>query len=116
MPVKGATRREAFEALFAQMKHQPLANIETHSLATIRVLMSASNSLTLMTKFEFDHERRVGDLIALDYHDIKPMHSLGVTTRASWKPTSLHGVFSDLVRQRALRSFYPHKGESLAAV
>lgn len=116
MPVKGATRREAFEALFAQMKHQPLANIETHSLATIRVLMSASNSLTLMTKFEFDHERQVGDLIALDYHDIKPMHSLGVTTRASWKPTSLHGVFSDLVRQRALRSFDPHKGESLAAV
>ncbi|NDA47135.1 MAG: LysR family transcriptional regulator [Alphaproteobacteria bacterium] len=116
MPVKGATRREAFETLFAQMKHRPLANIETHSLATIRVLMASSDSLTLMTKFEFDHERQVGDLIALDYQNIKPLHSLGVTTRASWKPTSIHGVFSDLVRQRALRSFDQARGENVPPV
>ena len=111
MPVKGATRREAFESLFSKMTQRPLANIETHSLATIRVLMSSSDSLTLMTKFEFDHERQVGDLVALDYYDISPLHSLGLTTRASWKPTYIHDVFSELVRNRALRSFDPQKGD-----
>lgn len=101
-PDHRATRRAAFDRLFASMPKAPPANIEASSLSTIRLLLCGSDRLTLLTQFEFEHEKRSGALTRLPYGPIEPTHSIGVTHRAKWLPTALHQKFLELIRQHAL--------------
>jgi DNA-binding transcriptional LysR family regulator len=52
VPNRTAPRREAFEMIFANAGKRPAANIETHSLATIRMTLASSNRLALLTQSE----------------------------------------------------------------
>ena len=97
-PSQGATRRSAFESIFSAFKKPPQANIETYSLSTIRLLLRGSDRLTLLTRFEFEYEKGAGAMTVLPYGPIEPVHSVGMTRRANWTPTSLHLKFMDLLR------------------
>jgi DNA-binding transcriptional LysR family regulator len=100
-PDHRATRRTAFDRLFATMPKVPPTNIEASSLSTIRLLLCGSDRLTLLTQFEFEHEKRSCALTRLPYGPIEPTHSVGVTRRANWLPTALHTKFLELIRTHA---------------
>jgi DNA-binding transcriptional LysR family regulator len=100
-PIHGAIRRAAFDRVCASMDNPPRANIEAYSLSTIRSLISESDRLTLLTRFEFDCEKCAGALTILPYRVVTPAHSIGVARRARWTPTALHLKFLDLMRARA---------------
>jgi LysR family transcriptional regulator of gallate degradation len=102
-PSNGAVRRAALDGLFASMKSPPTANIEAYSISTIRLLMSESDRLTIMTKFEFECERGGGELAMMPYDPIEPAHTTGVAWRAKWTPTLLHLNFLKLLRARAAK-------------
>lgn len=96
-----ATRRTAFDRLFEMMPRVPTANIEASSISTIRELLCGSDRLTLLNQFEYEHEKRLGDLIALPFWPIEPSHWIGVTRRAKWLPTALRLKFLELLRHQA---------------
>ncbi len=113
-PAPGATRRVVFDDLFAEMTNPPKPNIEATALATIRLLISGSDRLTLLTRYEFEHEKGVGALMMLPYA-IQPVHSIGVSWRAEWAPTALHLKFLELLRAKALNSFPAERQNEVAA-
>lgn len=65
VPNRNAPRREAFEMMFADANKRPAANIETHSLATIRMTLASSNRLALLTRSEIRSEP--DQLVAIPY-------------------------------------------------
>jgi len=103
-PTRGATRRGAFDDLFAQMKKPPRANIEANSLATIRTLIGGTDRLTLLTRYEYENEGAIGTLMQLAFPPVGPIQSVDVVWRAGWTPTTLHLTFLEFIRARAARA------------
>jgi len=95
---KGASRREAFETLFADSPG-PRAKIRTSSLPVIQHLLESSDRLTLMTSYELVFEG--ADLAELDFGPISPIPSIGITTRANWLPIQIQQDLMELIRNRA---------------
>lgn len=100
-PGSRATRRVAFDRLIGSLSKVPTANIEAASLSTVRLLLSGSDRLAMLTRFEFEQEKATGALTALPFGPIEPAHSLGVARRTNWKPTPLHRKFLELIRSHA---------------
>ena len=102
----GSCRRVCFDALFAG-QHKPQARVETSSLPTIRLVLSRSDCLTLLTSYELMYEDDA--LAAIPYGPIEPIPSIGVTTRKNWLPTQLQASFLRLIRKRMTASLTPIK-------
>lgn len=92
----GAARRACFERLFAGGPG-PKASIATCSLPVIRHLIARSERLTLVTSYELKHEDDA--LVPIDFGEIEPAPSIGITMRAGWLPTRLHLDFIELLRR-----------------
>jgi DNA-binding transcriptional LysR family regulator len=92
----GAARRACFERLFAGGPG-PKASIATCSLPVIRHLLARSERLTLVTSYELKHEDDT--LVPIDFGEIEPAPSIGITMRADWLPTRLHLDFVELLRR-----------------
>jgi hypothetical protein len=101
LPTNRATRREAFDFVFNLLSTKPKANIETYSLSTIRILLTGSDRLTLLTRFEYEYEKHAGAMITLPFEPIRPIHSVGIIQRAKWNPTSLGNEFLRLIRNHS---------------
>ena len=101
LPTNRATRREAFDFVFNLLSTKPKANIETYSLSTIRILLTGSDRLTLLTRFEYEYEKNAGAMITLPFEPIRPIHSVGIIQRAKWNPTSLGNEFLRLIRNHS---------------
>ncbi len=99
-PTFGSTRRGVFNSLFARMSKPPIPKVETNSLTTIRTLMSVSDRLTMITRFEFEFEHGVADFQILPFEQITEGNAIGVIQRRNWQPTALHLKFLDILRQQ----------------
>jgi LysR family transcriptional regulator, regulator for genes of the gallate degradation pathway len=93
----GSSRRACFEALFAGGS-RGRAPIATSALSVIRHLLTRGDRLTLMTSYELLHQE--AGLVAVPYAPIRPVPSIGITTRANWMPTRLHTDFMQAIRER----------------
>jgi LysR family transcriptional regulator of gallate degradation len=102
----GATRRARFDKLFAG-RRRPQARIETCSLPTIRLLLTQSNRLTLLTSYELIYEEDA--LTAVPFGPIKPVPWIGLTMRENWLPTQLQANFIDLIHTQVVGSLMPAK-------
>lgn len=100
----GSSRRALFDKLFAG-RQRPRARIETSSLPTIRMLLSQSDRLTLLTSYELMYEEDT--LAAVPFGPIKPVPCIGLTTRENWLPTQLQTSFIELVQKRIVGSLMP---------
>jgi len=100
----GARRRIRFEKLFAG-RRAPKTRIETGSLPTVRLLLSRSDRLTILTSYELMHEE--DSLEAIPFGPIDPVPSMGLMMRNGWIPTQLLDDFIDLVRRRIVGSLLP---------
>lgn len=100
-PNRNAARRAVFDRLFAGMSAPPDPVIEANALSTIRMLVSGSDRLTLLTKFEFEFEKSAGDLVMLPFPEMDSGHSLAVARRGEWAPTGLHRTFMKLLHAKS---------------
>jgi LysR family transcriptional regulator, regulator for genes of the gallate degradation pathway len=100
----GSSRRALFDRLFAG-RQRPRARIETSSLPTIRMLLSQSDRLTLLTSYELMYEEDT--LAAVPFGPIEPVPCIGLTTRENWLPTELQTSFIELVQKRIEGSLMP---------
>lgn len=100
-PNPGTARRITFEHLVAGLRHPPLANIQASSLSTVRLLVSGSDRLGLLTRFEFERDKGNGELVDLPIGPIEPAHALGIVHRADWVPSPLHRHFIESLRRQA---------------
>jgi LysR family transcriptional regulator of gallate degradation len=102
----GSCRRVCFDSLFAG-RRKPEARVETSSLPTIRLVLSRSDCLTLLTSYELMYEDDA--LAAIPYGPIEPVHSIGVTMRNNWLPTQLQVNFLRLIRKQMTATLLPIK-------
>jgi LysR family transcriptional regulator of gallate degradation len=100
----GATRRVRFDKMFAE-RRRPLTRIATCSLPTIRLLLSQSDRLTMLTSYELMYEEDA--LAAVPFGPIEPVPCIGLTTRENWLPTQLQANFIKLVHQQIVGLIIP---------
>jgi hypothetical protein len=90
--------------MFAQ--HQrPVAQVATCSLPIVRMLLSHSDKLTLLTSYELMYEEDALGSLPFKLED--PAPSIGITTRQNWLPTQLQSSVLDLIKQRVRGSLSP---------
>jgi DNA-binding transcriptional LysR family regulator len=100
----GAARRIRFDKLFAG-RRTPQARIATCSLPTVRLLLSQSDRLTLLTSYELIYEEDT--LTAVPFGPIEPVPFIGLMTRDNWLPTQLQANFIDLIHRQVVGSLMP---------
>jgi LysR family transcriptional regulator of gallate degradation len=100
----GASRRIRFEKLFAG-RRRPQTRIATCSLPTVRLLLTQSDRLTLLTSYELIYEE--DELTAVPFGPIEPVPWIGLTTRENWLPTQLQANFIDLIHRQIVGSLMP---------
>jgi len=102
----GASRRLRFDKLFAG-RRRPQARIATCSLPTVRLLLTQSDRLTLLTSYELIYEEDA--LTAVPFGPIEPVPCIGLTTRENWLPTQLQANFIELIQRQIVGSLMPTK-------
>ncbi|MFM5894562.1 MAG: LysR substrate-binding domain-containing protein [Novosphingobium sp.] len=95
----GAPLRASWEQMFARAGLAlPPVPIESGSVMTIRQLLIDSDLLTLLSPDQVAVELEAGWLTILRQAPAGTEREIGVTTRASWRPTSVQAEFvADLV-------------------
>ena len=105
-------RRARFDKLFAAVS-KPLVRIEASSLPTLRLLLTQSDRLTLLTSYELMCEEET--LAAIRFAPIEPVPWFGLTLRENWLPTERQARFMDLIQNRIVRSLIPTQESPRAA-
>jgi LysR family transcriptional regulator, regulator for genes of the gallate degradation pathway len=100
----GAARRIRFDKLFAG-RRRPQARIATCSLPTVRLLLTQSDRLTLLTSYELIYEEDA--LTAVPFGPIEPVPYIGLMTRENWLPTQLQANFINLIHRQVVGSLTP---------
>lgn len=91
----GAPLRESWETLFnAQGIALPVVPIESGSVMTIRQLLIDNDFLTLLSPDQVTVELEAGWLCRIEAAIAPPSRSIGMTTRASWRPTIVQAEFA----------------------
>ena len=90
----GAPLRDSWERMFAEAGLPlPPVPIESGSVMTIRQLLIDSDFLTLLSPDQVAVELEAGWLVALGRAPAGLERRIGMTTRASWRPTSVQAEF-----------------------
>ncbi|WP_077038267.1 LysR family transcriptional regulator [Pelomonas sp. KK5] len=99
VPSVGTPRRKRIEAIFKGLKAHPSFHIETSSLSMSRAMLLGSDTITLMTRSEVQHDLKLGILCQLHCPWLSDMLPKGVTTRSDWLPTQAHTDFVECLRE-----------------
>jgi LysR family transcriptional regulator of gallate degradation len=102
VPNRNAPRRAAFEDIFANAAQRPAANIETHSLATITMMLAASDRLALLTASELSTEGPSVRVVALPFSLAGACSRIGLTYLPSSAQSPHHDRLKSLFRKHAL--------------
>jgi len=87
----------------------PSANIETYSLSTIRMMLSDSPLLTVLSANEVSCERRIGLLTSLQVDVPWEGVVVGFTTVADWQPNEVQRAFVEAVRRASEKMALQHQ-------
>lgn len=99
LPGKGSPLRDSWEAMFADAgRASPPVPVESGSVMTIRQVLIDSDFLTLVSPDQVAVELEANWLVSLGRLPAQFRRQIGLTTRASWRPTSVQAEFlADLV-------------------
>ncbi len=90
----GAPLRERWERMFARTGlARPRVPVESGSVMIIRQLLIGSDFLTLLDRDQVAAELEAGWLTAIRAAPPGLERTIGVTTRASWRPTEVQAAF-----------------------
>ena len=94
LPGRGAPLRDSWEAMFAQGEvPAPPVPVESGSVMTIRQVLIESDFLTLLSPDQVAVELEAHWLASLGAVPSAFHRVIGVTTRASWRPTAVQAEF-----------------------
>jgi DNA-binding transcriptional LysR family regulator len=100
MPGPMTPRQQALHRMFGKAAIAPRLGIETTSLQIYRTILTTSDRLTLMSRFEAQsNDNRM--LAVLPFRSAHLRRFDGVATRVNWEPTRTHLQFLDLLRAEA---------------
>jgi LysR family transcriptional regulator of gallate degradation len=103
MPGPLAPRQQALHRMLESVCAEPKISIETTSSQIYRTILSATDQLTLMSRFE----AKLNDIRSLAQLPFRSPHLRrfdGIATRIGWQPTSIHLEFIALLRAEARRA------------
>jgi LysR family transcriptional regulator of gallate degradation len=103
MPGPLAPRQQALHRMLENVCAEPRISLETTSLQIYRTILSATDQLTLMSRFE----AQLNDIRSLAQLPFRSLHLRrfdGIATRIGWQPTSIHLEFIALLRAEARRA------------
>jgi len=103
MPGPLTPRQQALHRMLQSVCAEPKINIETTSLQIYRTILTATDQLTLMSKFE----AKLNDIKSLAQLPLRSPHLRrfdGIATRSGWQPTRIHLDFIALLRAEARRA------------
>ena len=94
VPSSGAPLRAGFEAMFrAAGLEAPVVPIECGSVMMIREVLMQTDFLTLLSPDQVAVERQAGWLVSLGEPDGQFARTIGITTRAQWRPSPAQAAF-----------------------
>ena len=94
LPARGAPLRDKWEAMFAERgMTAPPVPVESGSVMTIRQVLIESDFLTLVSPDQVAVELEARWLCSLGTLPSAFHRVIGVTTRASWRPTAVQAEF-----------------------
>jgi DNA-binding transcriptional LysR family regulator len=100
VPRKGAPTRAIFESIFVKDNVPlPRSIVETSSQILIRSLLLGSDRLTIISGHQIQHELSQGVLKPVPYELRNTHRPIGITMRASWKPTKAQLSFVNSLRR-----------------
>lgn len=101
----GTPLRTLWERLFTEAGHAvPPVRVECGSVIAIREIMRASDFLSLLSYEQVAAELRAGWLVRLCDAPPSLVRTIGVTTRADWRPTPLQARFVSILHGAAVQS------------
>ena len=99
LPGRETPLRRYWEAMVQTMgRDVPHVGVECGSTMMIRQLLLSGEGLTLLSPDQVSVELQAGVLAALP-PPVPVTRSIGITTRAGWRPTQTQAVFVDLLRE-----------------
>jgi DNA-binding transcriptional LysR family regulator len=94
VPSPGAPLRSGFEAMFrAAGLTAPIVPIECGSVMMIREILMQTDFLTLLSPDQVSVERQAGWLVSLGEPPGHFARTIGITTRAQWRPSPAQAAF-----------------------
>lgn len=103
MPGPLTPRQQALHRVLQGVCAEPKISIETTSLQICRTILTATDQLTLMSRFE----AKLNDIKSLAQLPFRSRHLRrfdGIATRIGWQPTRIHLEFIALLRAEARRA------------
>ena len=98
LPPDGTPLRQLWRAMFAELGGVlPAVPIECGSVMTVRQLLVAGDYLTLLSHDQLALELQAGMLTDIGPAPGAISRTIGLTTRADWRPTRLQQQFMDAV-------------------
>ncbi len=99
LPTCDTPLRRYWEAMLTEAGAvPPPIRIECGSVLTVRQLLLGSNALTLLSPDQLAVELAAGVLVALPT-PVPVMRTIGITTRAGWRPTAPQAAFVEMLRE-----------------
>jgi DNA-binding transcriptional LysR family regulator len=103
MPGPLAPRQQALHRMLESVGAEPRISIETTSLQIYRTILTATDQLTLMSRFEAQLND-IGSLAQLPFRSPHLRRFDGIATRIGWQPTRIHLEFIAFLRAEARRA------------
>ena len=100
MPGPLAPRQQALHRILETVCAEPKISLETTSLQIYRTILTATDQLTLMSRFEAKLND-TGSLAQLPFRSPHLRRFDGIATRIGWQPTNIHLEFIALLRGEA---------------
>ena len=102
LPTRDTPLRRYWEAMLTEAGAvPPPIRIECGSVLTVRQLLLGSDALTLLSPDQLAVELAAGVLVAMPT-PVPVTRTIGVTTRAGWRPTEPQAVFMEMLREIGL--------------
>jgi len=93
----GSPLRALWQTMFAA-DALPAAPVECGSVTAIRGILRQSDLLTLLSRDQVDLEIAAGVLVSIGPPPLEDARTIGVTTRADWRPTPSQARFLSLLK------------------
>lgn len=105
LPASDTPLRHYWEGMMRSAGAEPPhVGIECGSVLTVRQLLLGSDALTLLSPAQLAVELQAGVLATLP-PPVPVLRTIGITTRAGWRPTMPQGAFVMLLREVAAEGF-----------
>jgi LysR family transcriptional regulator of gallate degradation len=102
VPSAGSPLRTGFESMFRQQGLEPpIAPIQCGSVMTIREILMQTDFLTLLSRDQVSVELQAGWLISFGEPPGHFARTIGITTRAQWRPSAPQAAFIEALENAA---------------